>query len=527
MLDFFRKLLSTDFMPHVYCLREPGLIKLHLFSDGVIALSYALIPIALVLLIRRRRDLAFPWMFSLFGVFILGCGLTHVMGMLTLWHPAYRLAGLIKAITAAASFPTALLLFRLLPQVEALASPEQLQVEIRQRHRAEGELRVINEELEARVAERTAELERANCRLSESEERFRTLAEAVPNLLWTTDGKGHFTYLSSRYQQYTGRRAADLLGPGWQTVLHAEDRERVARVWQSAVESGQVYETEYRLRRFDGTHRWFVARGVPVRGPGGEIRQWLGSSTDIDDLKRTEAALRRSNEELGQFAYAAAHDLQEPLRNITNSLGLIQRLHADQVDPAAARWIDFSVEGAQRMHDMVKDLLTYSRAVDGPDSPGNPVNANEVNANQAVQTALANLTTTIAVAEARIDIGSLPCVPVLETHLVQIFQNLVANSVKYRQKNVRSEVRISATRNGVEWQFSVADNGIGFDPQYSDKIFRVFKRLHQRNEYQGNGIGLAICARIVSHYGGRIWAESVAGQGATFHFTLPAREETA
>src|SRR6185437_11847516 len=148
MLDFFRKLFSTDFMPHVYCLREPGLIKLHLFSDGVIALSYALIPIALVLLMRRRRDLVFPWMFSLFGIFILGCGLTHVMGMITLWHPAYRLDGLIKAITAAASFPTALLLFRLLPQVEALPSPGQLQVEIRQRQRAETELREMNEALE-------------------------------------------------------------------------------------------------------------------------------------------------------------------------------------------------------------------------------------------------------------------------------------------------------------------------------------------------------------------------------------------
>jgi light-regulated signal transduction histidine kinase (bacteriophytochrome) len=239
-------------------------------------------------------------------------------------------------------------------------------------------------------------------------------------------------------------------------------------------------------------------------------------------LKRTEAALRRSNEELGQFAYAAAHDLQEPLRNISNALGLIRRAQSDRLEPAAAKWIDFSVEGAQRMHDMVKDLLSYSRAVDVADSPERPVSANE-----AVQTALTNLTTTIAAAEARIDVGPLPHVPVLETHLVQLFQNLIANSVKYRQKDVRPEVRISASRTGVEWRFSVADNGIGFDPQYSDKIFGVFKRLHQRNEYQGNGIGLAICARIVAHYGGRIWAESKAGLGATFYFTLPAREDTA
>src|SRR5690349_13245210 len=166
MFDFFRKLFITDFMPHVYCLREPGLIKLHLLSDGVIALSYAMIPIALVLLIRRRRDLAFPWMFSLFGVFILGCGLTHVMGVVTLWHPAYRLDGLIKAITAVASLLTAILLFRLMPQVEALPSPAQLQSEITRRKDAETELRNLNEQLEQRVAERTVALEQANRQLS-------------------------------------------------------------------------------------------------------------------------------------------------------------------------------------------------------------------------------------------------------------------------------------------------------------------------------------------------------------------------
>src|SRR5438270_3643646 len=193
MLHFFRKLLSTDFMPHVYCLREPNLIKLHALSDAVIALAYGLIPLALLLLIRRRRDLAFPWMFSLFGIFILGCGLTHVMGVITLWTPTYRLDGLIKLITAAASIGTAVLLFRLLPQIQLLPSPTRLHAEIEQRQEAERELRQVNQQLEQRVRERTAALEQTNRRLSESEERFRTLAEAVPNLLWATDANGRST----------------------------------------------------------------------------------------------------------------------------------------------------------------------------------------------------------------------------------------------------------------------------------------------------------------------------------------------
>src|SRR5262249_34096549 len=148
LLDFFRNLFATDFMPHVYCLREAAVVKLHLLSDGVISLSYAMIPLALVLVIRRRRDLMFPWMFGLFGVFILGCGMTHVMSVVTLWHPAYRLDGVVKAVTAAASLLTALLLFHLLPQIEGLPSPEQLKVEIGRREQIELQLRRFNEDLE-------------------------------------------------------------------------------------------------------------------------------------------------------------------------------------------------------------------------------------------------------------------------------------------------------------------------------------------------------------------------------------------
>jgi PAS domain S-box-containing protein len=521
LLDFFQRLFSTDFMPHVYCLREPGVVKVHLWSDATIALSYALIPLALVLMIRRRADLAFSWMFSLFGVFILGCGLTHVMGVVTLWHPAYRLDGLIKTITAVASFLTAILLFRLLPQIEALPSPAQMQSEIKRRQGAETELRDLNEQLEQRVAERTAALEEANRQLSEGEQRFRTLAEAVPNLLWTTDETGSATYLSPRYQQYTGKSSSNLLGKDWQVTLHPEDRERVQSVWRDAVQTGRPYETEYRLRRHDGSYRWFVARGVPICDDNGQIRQWLGSSTDVDDLKRTDAALRRSNEELQQFAYVAAHDLQEPLRNIANSVGFIKRFHLSNFDQTATKWVDFSVEGAQRMHDMIKDLLTYSRAVDGTEAPEQPVDANE-----AVETALANLARAITASGAHIEVGPLPHVQVLETHLVQIFQNLIANALKYRKKNVRPEVRISASRNGADLQFSVIDNGMGFHPEYSERIFGVFKRLHSRDEYPGNGIGLAICTRITAHYGGRIWAESQSGQGAAFHFAFPIHQET-
>jgi PAS domain S-box-containing protein len=517
LLDFFRKLFSTDFMPHVYCLREPELVKLHFISDGIIALSYGLIPLALVLLIRRRYDLVFPWMFTLFGVFILGCGFTHVMSMVTLWHPIYRLDGLVKAITAAASFPTAVLLFRLLPRIQALPSPSQLRAEIEQRQNAETQLRRLNDELEQRVAERTAALEKANHRLAVGELRFRTLTEAVPTLLWTTDADGHCTYVSSRYEQYTGKPAEELIGDGWTRMLHPQDHARIARAWAAAVAKGEPYDVEYRLRHFDGAYRWFVARGIPICEANGNIHQWLGSSTDIHDLKQTEAALRRSNEELRQFAYAAAHDLQEPLRNVSNAVGWLRRRYRDRFDESADKWFNWSIEGAQRMHEMVKDLLSYSRAVDEMDRP-----QISVSTETAVKRALVNLAAAIDDSDASIEIGPLPQLRVFEAHLVQLFQNLIGNAIKYRQPNSRPAISISAERNGPDWQFSVKDNGIGFSREYADTIFGVFRRLHSRTEYPGNGIGLAICARIVAHYEGCIWADSQPGCGATFHFTFSA-----
>jgi PAS domain S-box-containing protein len=607
-LDFLKNLFSTDFMPHVYCLRDPGLVKLHYLSDGIIAASYFLIPVALFLLIRRRRDLVFPWMFALFGVFILGCGFTHVLAIVTLWHPVYVLDGVVKALTALASIGTAIMLFRLLPaamnlpnsqqhlaaivessedavisedlrgnvtswnkgaqkmfgyaadevlgkSIELVAAPVKTgeiaeivrriktgdgvyQLETKRCRKDGREIsvsltaspmrdtkgkivgisKIVRDITDRKQAEKT--LVQVNEELRNSEERFRTLADFVPDMLWTTDATGKATYVSRRYQAYAGRRLQEFLDYGWSKIIHPHDQERVDQVWSESVQTGKPYEIEYRLKRADGVYRWYVARGVPIREANGEIIQWLGSSTDIEELKRTERALRRSNEELEQFAYAAAHDLQEPLRNVANSVGMLSRLFRDSLDERAAEWIDASIKGAQRMQAMVKDLLTYSRIV----NDGQPPSVSEANAEEAARTALQNLHSVLTDSQALVQSGQLPSVPVQETHLVQLFQNLIGNALKYRQPDVPPVIRVSAVSTGGEWQFAVADNGIGFDPAYADRIFKVFKRLHNRDEYPGNGIGLAVCARIVAHYGGRIWAEGKPGEGATFRFTLPAHQ---
>jgi light-regulated signal transduction histidine kinase (bacteriophytochrome) len=180
-----------------------------------------------------------------------------------------------------------------------------------------------------------------------------------------------------------------------------------------------------------------------------------------------------------------------------------------------ANWIAESTKNAQRMHTMVKDLLQYSRVI----SDGERADLTE-NASMAVEQVLRNLTEEIRASGARVEMGELPPIRMREPHLVTLFQNLISNAIKYRRPDLAPVIRISASRHEDGWQFAVTDNGIGFDPAYAKYIFKVFKRLHNRDEYSGNGIGLAICARIVAHYGGRIWAEAEPGQGATFRFTV-------
>lgn len=236
----------------------------------------------------------------------------------------------------------------------------------------------------------------------------------------------------------------------------------------------------------------------------------------LSSSKQSEEALRRANDDLRQFAYAAAHDLQEPLRNIANSLGLLKRIQQQPLPAEVNELVEESIDSAQRLIQMVKDLLAFSRVVNETDRATECIDTNEV-----IQQVLKDLGAAISESAAQVKIGPLPAVEMENAHLLQLFQNLVGNALKYRRRDVRPLIEISAVRQGTEWIFTVADNGIGFDPIYAERIFGVFKRLHLRDQYPGTGIGLALCSRIVALYGGRIWAESRVGIGSDFKFTMP------
>jgi PAS domain S-box-containing protein len=236
-----------------------------------------------------------------------------------------------------------------------------------------------------------------------------------------------------------------------------------------------------------------------------------------DELVMINAELARSNAELEQFAYVATHDLQEPLRAVASCVQLLQKRYGGQLDARADEFITHAVDGTKRMQTLINDLLAYSRI-----STHAQVFAS-TNCEMVLHEVLANLMVAIAESGAQVTHDALPTVNGDATQLTQLFQNLIGNALKFRGDRP-SKIHIGAVRKHGEWRFSVADNGIGMEPQYFERVFLVFQRLHTRKEYQGTGIGLAICKKVVERHGGRIWAESEPGLGATFCFTIPERK---
>jgi signal transduction histidine kinase len=234
-------------------------------------------------------------------------------------------------------------------------------------------------------------------------------------------------------------------------------------------------------------------------------------------LAEHAAELQRSNAELEQFAYVASHDLQEPLRKVTSFCQLLQRRYGGQLDERADQYIEFAVDGAKRMQVLINDLLAFSRAGRSAEELG------PVACDAALATATANLSTQIAEAGAVIEAGPLPVVRAQLTLMSVVFQNLIGNALKFTGDQP-PRIVITAERDGAFWSFSVTDNGIGIEPQYADRVFLIFQRLHERAAYPGTGIGLAMCRKIIDYFGGRIWLDTGVAEGARFRFTVPASE---
>jgi PAS domain S-box-containing protein len=359
--------------------------------------------------------------------------------------------------------------------------------------------------------------------LARMEGRYRGLLEAAPDAMVVVNQQGDIVLLNVQAENQFGYHRNELLGQPMKNIIPAGFAERLIADALRSTEDALAQQIgtgiEITGRRKDGTEFPIEIMLSPLESAEGVLV--TAAIRDITTRKVAEAhllykveELNRSNEELGQFAYIASHDLQEPLRMVASYTQLLARRYKGRLDSDADEFITFAVDGANRMQRLIQDLLAYSRVgTKGKDLL-------ETSSEEALQRAILNLRGAIADSGAMLTHDPLPAVLADETQLVQLFQNLIGNAIKYQNPGV-PRIHISAMKNGGgRWTFSVHDNGLGIDPQYFERIFVMFQRLHKREEFAGTGIGLAICKKIVERHGGEISVQSQPGKGSTFSFAL-------
>ena len=430
--------------------------------------------------------------------------------------------------------------------------------------RAETELQKAYDKMEQRVAERTKEL-------SDSKKQLARIIEFLPDPIFVIDAKGSVITWNKAIEELTGVKAGEMIGRNqydYAVPFYGERRpilidlvlapdEAIERMYNWVRYEKDTLTAEARIPSLNGRSTCFWAKATPLYNREGRVVGAIESIRDVTEQKLAERSLkkvhnqleqrvqerteeleqeiegrkaieeglremteelRRSNNELEQFAYVASHDLQEPLRTVTSALGLLQQQCKEELGAEADTFIDYAVDGAMHMQQLIKDLLEYSRVTTRGEA------FSTVQCEEVIHQVLDDLKAVIEESGATITLPDrpLPTVRGDKTQITQLFQNLIANAIKFRSEELPA-VHIGAASDVAhnEWQISVRDNGIGFDIKYAGKIFTIFQRLHTQEEYPGTGMGLALCKKIVERHGGRIWVESELGKGSTFYFTLP------
>lgn len=509
LIDWFG---SRQWEPHGHCfLWTPSLLWTIVLSNLLIGLAYYSIPLTLLTLVRKRQDLIHRNVFILFAIFILGCGTTHLIKVLTIWQPVYWLQGSADVVTAGASVLTAVVLWPLLPRVLAVPSNEMLA-------EANGRLATANGRLQEALVERQ--------KLADLLQSQNALLEKVFDnthfLLAYLDTDFNFLRVNLAYSQMEGREPAYFEGKNHFTLYPNAENEAI---FHQVMDTGEAYSVaarpfEHAFRAALTTTYWDWSL-QPVRDAQGHTEGLLLSLVNVTASKQAEQAmqrqaeeLERSNEELERFAYVASHDLRAPLRAIDSLATWIAEDEGEALSPTARGYLERLRSRVRRMDTMVEDLLAYSRA------------GREEHPSTRVDTAaLVRDVTEILAPPAGFTVIADPSLPVLQTErvpLATIFRNLIGNAVKHHHQPEAGQVVVRAAPGGQGIEFVVADNGPGIAPAYHERIFDIFQTLKSRDEVEGSGMGLAIVKKLVEGRGGKVWVQSAPGEGAAFHFTWPA-----
>jgi PAS domain S-box-containing protein len=398
-------------------------------------------------------------------------------------------------------------------------------------------------------------------KIESSEARFRQMADVMPQFVWTGDTQGNLNYYNQAVYDYSGLSYEQIQKDGWLQIVHPNDREENIKLWMHAMQTGEDFIFQHRFKNIDGNYRWQLSRAVPQRDKEGVIQLWIGTSTDIHEQKlfveelsrqvqeRTEdlrgmnaelnlinqefsyanEQLLRSNEELAQFTYAASHDMQEPLRKVHTFCSFLLDQNAAQLDERGKMYLTKISTSVNRMKSIIEDLLNYSHQTREEQQFKN------VDLAKTIEDVEADLELVIQQKKAAIIKDKLPQITAVSTQMNQLFCNLFSNALKFSKPDVPVKIEIKfeyCTGNDLpqvkelrskEWYIKIifSDNGIGFEQQQAEQIFSLFKRLHGKSEYEGTGIGLGLCKKIVQNHKGIIWAESEPDNGARFYIVLP------
>ena len=383
--------------------------------------------------------------------------------------------------------------------------------------------------------------------LEESEQKFRLLADSMPQHIWTSDTKGNLNYFNKSVFDYSGLTLEQINKDGWIQIVHPDDRKANIKHWIEAISSGKDFLIEHRFRKYNGEYRWQLSRAIPQKDAKGNIQMWVGTSTDIqeqkvfvneleeqvgartNELKQKNIELEKMNKELQSFAYISSHDLQEPLRKIQTFSSRIEEKEHQNLSETGKYYFERMKNAAMRMQTLINDLLAYSR------TNTSERKYEKTDLQTIIEEVKADLKEELEQKNAIIETIDICDIHIIPFQFNQLLQNLISNSLKFSIPNQVTHIKIKCkVAKGKKFKIekldaettycniTVSDNGIGFDPEYNEKIFELFQRLHSKSQYNGTGIGLAIVKKIIENHNGIITAKGEKDKGATFDIYIPA-----